>query len=106
MSGYAHQKIDNPAPASGDKVYTYSASLSAWVLTSLTQLMTWLLAAIPIAWGTWTPTATTETNMDSVTWSAGWYVRVGTVAIGFGTLAADRCRDRILERRPDSGGQQ
>jgi hypothetical protein len=56
----------------------------------LSRVTTFLLAAIPIAYGTWTPTVTLTTNLDGTpTTDGGFYIRIGTIAFGFARCTYD-----------------
>jgi hypothetical protein len=86
---YAHQKINNPAPAAGDKLKTYSAALGVWVLTTLTQLVSYVATALNITSGQYTPTGTIVGNLDSLTPGTFNYARLGSFTIVFGRCTID-----------------
>lgn len=55
----------------------------------LSRISTYIQSAVPIAWGTYTPTATLTTNVDAATPAESLYVRVGTIVLGGGYISID-----------------
>lgn len=47
----------------------------------LSRIYDYIIASIPIAWGTWTPTITMVTNLDAVGTAYGYYARVGSIVV-------------------------
>ena len=77
----------NGALADNDTIPVKDASDGAVKTTLLSRLVTYILAAIPIAYGTWAPTVTGVTNIASVTSpGTGFYIRVGSIVAWWVTV--------------------
>jgi hypothetical protein len=78
------------ALADADTIPFIDATDSTEKRTLLSRVSTYIQAAIPIAFGSWTPTVTTTLNLDSTpTCDDAYYIRVGTRVLCVGTFNYD-----------------
>jgi hypothetical protein len=78
------------ALADADTIPFIDATDSTEKRTLLSRVSTYIQTAIPIAFGSWTPTVTTTLNLDSTpTCDDAFYIRIGTRVLCAGTFNYD-----------------